>query len=191
VKAVVLDGSLTGDETLAMPREILAAELGFRDWEVEAALLRELRIADCAGCYSCWIATPGLCRVNDAGRDVARLTAVCDLLVFLTPITFGGYSSELKKAVDRLIPNISPFFENLGGEIHHRRRYPAAPALLAIGLAPDRDDERAGIFRRLVERNAINLRSPAHAAAVVGLGWGGDELRREILMALAAAGVEV
>ncbi len=179
-----------GDEALAIPREILTAELAYRGWEVEGALLRELQIADCSGCYTCWIATPGICRVDDAGRDLARKAALCELLVFLTPVTFGGYSSELKKAVDRLLPNILPFFEKVGGEIHHARRYTENPRLLVVGMTTTRDDERDAIFRKLVERNATNLRSPAHAVGVLGTSWAGDEVRREVSMLLAAAGVE-
>ena len=174
-----------------MPREILTAELGYRGWEVEGALLRDLQIADCSGCYTCWIATPGICRVNDAGRDLARKAAVCDLLVFLTPVTFGGYSSELKKAVDRLIPNILPFFEKVGGEIHHARRYTEIPRLLVLGMTTKSDDERDGLFRRIVERNAVNFRSPAHAVGILTTAWAGDEVRREVVMLLAAVGVEL
>jgi len=191
LKALVLDGSPPGEEALAMPREILTAELGYRGWEVEGALLRDLQIADCSGCYTCWIATPGICRVNDAGRDLARKAAVCDLLVFLTPVTFGGYSSELKKAVDRLIPNILPFFEKVGGEIHHARRYSEIPRLLVLGMTTKSDDERDTLFRRIVERNATNFRSPAHAVGVLTATWAGDEVRREVGMLLAAVGVEL
>ncbi len=191
MKALVLDGSLSGDETLAMPREILTAELGYRGWEVEVALLRDLQIADCSGCYSCWIATPGICRVNDAGRDLARKAAVCDLLIFLTPVTFGGYSSELKKAVDRLIPNILPFFEKVGGEIHHSKRYESIPGLVVIGMTASTDEERDATFRKVVERNATNFRSPAHAVGILGTTWAGDEVRREVGMMLAAVGVEL
>ena len=126
-----------------------------------------MQIAPCLGCFGCWQRTPGVCVIDDAGREVARLAARCDLLVFFTRITFGGYSSELKKAVDRLIPNISPFFTRVGGEVHHRLRYAGAPRLLAVGLAAGPDEEAEGIFRELVERNAINGRNPAHAAAIV------------------------
>ncbi len=119
------------------------------------------------GCFGCWVRSPGVCVIDDAGREVARLAARCDLLVFLTRLTFGGYSAELKKAVDRLIPNISPFFTKVRGEVHHRLRYAGAPRLLAVGLARQPDEEADGIFRTLLERNAVNMRSPAHAAVIV------------------------
>jgi multimeric flavodoxin WrbA len=45
--------------------------------------------------------TPGECVIKDAGCDVARDVSHSDLVILLTPMSFGGYSSELKKAVDR------------------------------------------------------------------------------------------
>jgi multimeric flavodoxin WrbA len=191
LRALVLDGSLAGDESLAMPREILTAELGYRGWTVEAAILRDLQIADCAGCYGCWIKTPGTCVVNDAGRDVARLAVQSDLVVLLTAVTFGGYSSELKKAVERMIPILSPFFEKVGGEMHHAGRYRDYARILAVGMAREPDDERDRIFRTLVERNAINMRAPAQAAGVMLTTWTGDQVRETIGRLLVGVGVTV
>ena len=47
----------------------------------------------------------------------------------------GGYSSELKNAVDHLIPNILPFFANVDGETHHKPRYKRYAKLLIPGEA--------------------------------------------------------
>lgn len=71
-------------------------------WEVEPFILHDMEIHHW-GCFGCWVQTPGVCVIDDAGRDVARAVIQSDLAVFLIPVTFGGYSSELKKAVDRLI----------------------------------------------------------------------------------------
>ncbi len=60
-------------------------------------------------------ADPGECARDDDGRRVAREVIRSNLAVFLTPVTFGGYSSVLKGAVDRLIPLGSPFFARVGG----------------------------------------------------------------------------
>lgn len=105
--------------------------------------------------------------ISDAGCDVAKAVIQSGLTVFLTPVAFGGYSSELKKAVDRLIPLISPFFRRVRGEVHHRPRYRRYPLLLGVGLLDHSDPEGEEIFARHIARNAINLRSPAHAAEVL------------------------
>jgi len=49
------------------------------------------------GCFGCWNKTPGTCVMKDDSAKIAKAVVNSDLLIFLTPITFGGYSSELKK----------------------------------------------------------------------------------------------
>jgi hypothetical protein len=106
-----------------------------------------------------------LCRIDDTGRSVAASLINSDLVVYLTPVTFGGYSSELKKALDRSICLILPFFTRIDGEVHHQPRYECYPSLLGLGVLPAPDLEQERIFARLVERNAINLHAPSSAAA--------------------------
>lgn len=145
----------------------LRSDLDGRGYDVDAVLLCDTSIAYCRGCFECWTRTPGVCRTADPGRDLARRLIASDVAVFLTPVTFGGYSSELKKAVDRIIGLVSPFFCRVDGETHHVKRYRRYPAIVGLGVlpAPDPDDEE--IFRTLVRRNALNLRAPASAAAIV------------------------
>ncbi|MEN6370209.1 MAG: NAD(P)H-dependent oxidoreductase [Thermotogota bacterium] len=164
MNALVLDGS-RGEEcrnALAALQEALA-EAGYT---TEVVPLRERTIAPCRGCFGCWVTTAGECVIDDAGRHVAKEAARCDLLVYLTPVTFGGVSSELKKAVDRMIPNILPFFARVNGETHHRRRYRTSPRLIGLGILPRPDREAENIFKTLVEHNGLNLRTPRTAAAV-------------------------
>ena len=172
MNAVVLDGfrGVEGQSILAVLTEALA-QAGYG---TEIIPLREKAIAPCLGCFGCWIKTPGECVIDDEGRLVARAAARCDLLVYLTPVTFGGVSSELKKAVDRLIPNISPFFARVRGETHHQKRYPRCPSLIGLGTLPQPNREAETIFKTLVERNALNFRSPRIAAAVVALDGTSD-----------------
>ena len=77
---------------------------------------------------------PGRRRTHDAGPDVARTFINSDVVYLLTPVTFGGYSSELKKALDRIIGLASPFFVRIDGEFHHKTRYERYPRLVVIGV---------------------------------------------------------
>ena len=81
--------------------------------------------------FGCWVKTPGQCVQDDPAREVARACARADLVVLFTPVTFGGYSSELKKAIDRSIPNLSPIFIRIRGETHHPCRYASRASLAA------------------------------------------------------------
>lgn len=167
MRALILNGALRGDDRLAPIEQLVTSSLASRGYDVEPIRLRDLTIAYCQGCFECWVKTPGRCKTKDDAPEVTRAIVRSDLLVFLTPVTFGGYSSELKKALDRSIGIVSPFFTRIHGEVHHKQRYAKYPSLLAIGVMDERDDEEAGIFSALVLRNAINIHAPAHAAGVV------------------------
>lgn len=187
MKAVILDGSRDGDDSLRTAHRIVLDELTGMGWDAQTFVLHELDISYCRGCFECWVKTPGVCVSTGAGRDIARAVIQSDLTVFLTPITFGGYSSELKKAIDHLIGLVSPFFMRIGGETHHKPRYDAYPRLLGLGALSEADVESERIFTTLVERNAINLHSPSHAAGVILTGWPAAEVRAEVRSLLMAA----
>jgi len=129
--------------------------------------LREKEIANCMGCFGCWVRTPGKCVRKDFGQDVARAVINSDLLVLVGRVTFGGYSSELKKAIDRFIPLITPFFGKVDGEVHHKPRYDKYPMWVNIGIVSSGDEECKETFRRLLNRNAINFFSRAHTTAFI------------------------
>ena len=177
-RALILDGGLEDGVLTCGVREIVANTLQRDGWCVDYLVLREIEIAPCLGCFGCWIKTPGVCVIDDAGRDVARQMANSDLIIYLTPLTFGGYSSELKKALDRSIPNLLPLFRLVKGEVHHVKRYPRNPRLIGIGVfaggRADPDEEE--LFAMLVHRNAINFHAPADATCVIN-GTDDDEVR--------------
>ena len=167
MKAVILDGSNKNDLTGQHVSDALIAELESRGWEIEHVQLCETKIGNCAGDFFCWIRNPGLCNVNDANRLIAESIANSQLMVYLTPITFGGYSSNLKKMVDHQIQNVLPFFKQVNGETHHQPRYPAYPDFLAIGWMDQPDAQTESIFRHLTYRNAINFYAKRSIAGVV------------------------
>jgi multimeric flavodoxin WrbA len=170
-RTLLLNGALTGDETLEPVEEALLALLREERTEIRGYQMRDVPLAHCQGCFECWTTTPGLCKTEgDAGREIASALIKSDLVVILTPITFGGYSSEIKKAMDRVICLVLPFFRRVGGEVHHSQRYPSYPALAAVGVLPAPDEEQARIFRTLVGRNALNMDSPATAVCVMEVG---------------------
>ena len=168
--ACILDGGRAGDESANAAEAVVRRLLSKRGWSERTFRLCELEIGPCRGCFACWVKTPGICIIDDVAREIARTVVRSELVVFLTPVTFGGYSSELKKAVDRLIPLILPFFKLVGNEVHHVPRYARYPSLLGVGLLGDSSAAKERIFRRLIERNAINLHAPQAKACVIDPG---------------------
>ena len=72
MKMIILDGSREDDRS------------------VEHILLRDKKIGNCAGDFFCWVRSPGACNVDDDNREIANCIANSDLVVYLTPVTFGG-----------------------------------------------------------------------------------------------------
>jgi len=185
MKALILDGSLPGDDATEVAGEVLIQELEGAGWQVDRIVLRDVEMAGCRGCFGCWDRTPGLCVIDDDGRQVPARAIQSDLLVYLTPVTFGGYSSQLKKGLDRIICIVHPFFMKVEGEFHHQPRYDRYPRLLGVGVLPGPDHDSEEIFETLVKRNAINLLSPARAAGVVYRDQSTDAVRQRIAALLA------
>ena len=187
MRALVLDGSRSGEAAAEAARGILVAELQQRGYTVDAPVLRDEEIHHCLGCFGCWVQTPGECLIDDPARGIAEAMVRADVAVFLSPVTFGGYSFHLKKALDRIICLVSPFFERAAGEVHHRPRYDRYPRVVGLGVLDREDAEAADIFTDLVARNAINLHAPASAAGVVTAADNPDEVRAAVRTLLARA----
>jgi multimeric flavodoxin WrbA len=116
------------------------------------------RIAHCAGCFGCWLRTPGICVIDDDCRAITREIARADRLVFFTPVVFGGYHPDLKAVLERSIGILTPFFRVFRGELHHPLRARGkAYEFVAVGIQERADEEAAASFRQRVWRNALNF----------------------------------
>lgn len=188
-KATILNGAGEGDPVIARLERGLTDLLHASAWDVESIPLCEKKIAPCMGDFGCWEKTPGVCVLKDDAIEVARDVINSGLVVLVTPVTFGGYSSHLKKALDRMICLMSPLLTRIGREFHHKKRYGRYPALIGLGVLkkPDRESER--IFKTLVTRNAVNLHAPRSAAATVVCGADEGKMTLEIRALLSAAGI--
>ena len=163
MRVVILDGrsrtrSQSNDAQLS---DLLSDKL--RTAVVRQFHLADLELDPCRGCFACWVKSPGECIIQDKGRDIAEASVNSDVLVIISPVTFGGYSSTVKTALDRLLPNILPLFVRIKGETHHAARYDSYPRLLGIGISSGNDTQDA-LFAQLVERNALNFHALAHSA---------------------------
>ncbi len=167
MKAILLDGSHAGDNFGERVSAALTAHLLKFGWEIEHIILRDTKIGNCSGDFFCWIRSPGMCHLDDDNRTIAAAILSGDLLVYLTPVTFGGYSSHLKRMVDHQIQNISPFFVQVDGETHHEKRYEKYPDFLAVGWVEKSDQEAEEVFRNLVHRNAINFYAKTYVSDII------------------------
>ncbi|MGD9001204.1 MAG: NAD(P)H-dependent oxidoreductase [Anaerolineae bacterium] len=179
MKAVILNGMAPENSPVPSIQDMLVDAVKERDWNVEPFVLHDLDVRPCGGCFGCWLQTPGRCVMDDTD-EVAAAVAGSDLTIYLTPVTFGGYSSQLKKAVDHLIPLILPFFRTVNGETHHVPRYKKRANLLVLGVLPEHDAASEAIFTSLAARNATNMSAPRWAAGIIVEEQGWDATRRTI-----------
>jgi len=166
MKALILDGTKSNNTESVMIFDLMLEELKKLNWEVITIVLEDKDIAYCTGCFGCWVQTPGECVIKDFEESVVRDMVHSDLIIYLTPVMFGGYSSILKKALDRQIGRVLPYFMKINGEVHHSKRYEKQQSLLSIGLIDKRDTEKEEIFKTLVARNAINMWAPFQRAII-------------------------
>lgn len=132
-------------------------------------------IRPCAGCFKCWIKTPGECHLTRDGTNALSAHFVRSrTAILLTRVTWGGYSADTKAFIDRCIPHLSPFFATLHGEMHHASRYRHYPDWIVIGYQAVNVSEQE-TFLQLIQRNAINFFAPKAA----GLCLTGDILDTE------------
>jgi multimeric flavodoxin WrbA len=103
---LILDGFEGPTDMSNVAREWLTKRLKDDGHSVKVIALTSERIGHCIGCFGCWVKTPGECVINDAGRTVASEIMNSELIVYLTPVRYGCYSSSFKKALDRIIPII-------------------------------------------------------------------------------------
>jgi NAD(P)H-dependent FMN reductase len=167
MKALILNGANAHWERAGTVDAALAAQLSARGYDITRHDLAALEIPECKGDFGCWTVTPGVCVQSGPHRAIARDLIQSDLVVWLTPVTFGGYSSALKRQLDHCVPLISPRFATVDGETHHEPRYERFPSVLAVGLAERPDPAAARVFERLVRRNVLNMYAPHFASPIL------------------------
>jgi len=128
--------------------------------EADHIELRHLKIKPCSGCFACWVRTPGLCAIKDDAREVARRYIRSDHVILASPLIMGFVSAVLKNAMDRNVPLVHPHLEDVGEEVHHKKRYPAYPVIsFLLEKEPFTDEEDMAIISDIFRREAINVRS--------------------------------
>jgi len=167
MKAIILNGI---DDTIydyQRFEDILDNKLQEFGIDPENVKLTNKDIKRCRGCFGCWVKSPGECIRQDDSQAICKSIINSDLVILLTPVVYGGYSSQLKKLVDKIIPLISPFFARYSGETHHFPRYKKYPKLLGIGIQSYPDIEESACFQNIIFRNSINFHNPKVAAQTI------------------------
>jgi multimeric flavodoxin WrbA len=129
-----------------------------KNHKVEYFPISEMKMAHCLGCWDCWTKTPGICRLKDDGVEYLKSVISADLVLYASPVSAGFLTSETKKALDRIIPELLPHIRINKGECHHKKRYDHARSVGFILL--DQDDiepEAREIINEIIDRIGLNM----------------------------------
>jgi multimeric flavodoxin WrbA len=109
---------------------LIIHDLNEKEWEKVASNYEGWKvisdkgdISPCAGCFGCWLKTPGQCVIKDGYDKMGQLIHNADEIVVISKYTYGGFSSFVKNVMDRSIGYILPFFRLVKGEMHHKPRF--------------------------------------------------------------------
>lgn len=185
---VILNGMYEDDSFIPRVNQMVSEEFQRNKYTGDTVILHDKEIKPCLGCFKCWVQTPGICIIDDYGREVVKRMIQSDVLVYITPINYGGYSAELKKALDRSIGLLSPFFRIYKNEIHHETRYDKYPNLIVIGTLEKPNTEQEEIFTTLVKRNVLNLFSEKYSSQVIYKDDDDATITKKIERSLATVG---
>jgi len=177
MKSLLLNGAINSNPEDMKVHDLVSKVLKQNEFHINDIPLKDRKVTSCQGCFDCWVNTPGICRINDYGRTIVEQMVQTDLVIHLTPITFGGYSSQIKKAIDRSIPVLLPFFRMYDGEVHHRQRYEDRPCIIVIGYQKEQNLEFEETFKKLTQRNALNFEAPVYETIIFNTNQNYSELQ--------------
>lgn len=100
--------------------------------DVEVIHLREKKIRNCIGCFTCWTKTPGRClHKDDMTNELFPKLLAADLAVYATPLYFHTVNAAMAAFFERTLPAALPFFEEgEDGKTYHPVRYKIPPSVL-------------------------------------------------------------
>lgn len=100
MKILILLGSPHKDGTTAALAGKFAEGAVAAGHEVEKLYLQGMKIASCMGCNACR-RNDGQCCLKDDMEQVKPLVKEADLVVFVSPLYYFGFTAQLKQVIDR------------------------------------------------------------------------------------------
>lgn len=106
--------TIIADEGRHKIGEKLKERLQEKMLDVDYISLEDVEVKPCINCGGCTYKTYGKCVIRDDGDWIYPKLIKSDVQIYLTPITFGGYSFKTKRVLDKcaLIMDSHYFVEN-------------------------------------------------------------------------------
>ena len=106
---------------------------------VDVVALRDKKIRNCVGCFSCWTKHPGTCiHKDDMTRELFPHWLASDLVVYASPLYHFTVNAEMKAFIERTLPVLEPFFVGKDGRtLHPFRSKPPKVVVLSVAGFPE------------------------------------------------------
>jgi putative sterol carrier protein/putative NADPH-quinone reductase len=103
--------------------------------QVEVVHLRQQKIKNCIGCFTCWTKTPGVCiHKDDMSATLFPKFLAAELVVYATPLYHFTVNAALKAFIERTLPVLQPFLVEHEGRTVHPLRHPH-PGMVMLSVA--------------------------------------------------------
>ena len=161
--------------------------------EVEVVELRKKTIRYCAGCFTCWTKTPGLCiHQDDMTRELFPKWLASDLVVYASPLYHYTINAAMKAFIERTLPVVQPFLERHKETTHHplRQNLPKAVFLSVAGFPERCVFDQLSSWAQFIFGSRGNLVAEIYRPAAESLPYQGEKARN-IFEAIQQAGREI
>lgn len=126
--------------------------------EADYVSLDGVEIKPCVSCGGCTYKTYGKCIVRDDGDWIYPKCIKADILIFVTPITFGSYSFKIKRVFDKFGLIMDEHYYMKNGEMVKGGKKGGKFKFFAIGINENCIEEEIKAFNNLVKENLIITR---------------------------------
>jgi len=196
MKVLALNSSArpTGQSKTEMILSSLVKGMADAGAEVEVVNLREKKINDCIGCFTCWTKTPGACvHRDDMSRELFPKWMAADIAVYASPLYHFTMNAAMKRFIERTLPVLKPDLirKNVKEGTTHplRGRHPAAVFVSVAGFPDQSVFDALSYWAKSLTSRGNNMLAEIYIPGAEALAhhWRRDE----ILAAVEQAGREI
>ena len=140
--------------------------------EVEVINLREKKIKNCIGCFTCWTKAPGTCIQNDdMTNEIFPKLLASDLVVYASPLYYHFMNGAMRTFIERTLPAAQPFFERSEGKTGHplRNKVPATVILSVCGFPEESEFDALSEFLHRTRHKDVTIAAEIYRAAAESL----------------------
>jgi multimeric flavodoxin WrbA len=148
MKATVISDKEHNTELYQKLSELTAAFLNGKGLDANMIDIGSDDLEYCSGCFDCWTKSPGDCVKSDSMRKISQSFMDSDVVVYMSPVIFGHYSSNIKNILDRLLQNELPFMiTRSDGSTGNALRYDEHPKQIILGYGNQISEEDVQLFK--------------------------------------------